>query len=121
MHTVAEAQSIMRTVPRFPDEPKLVWVKRVGALFGLTFSQAKKINYGEVKDMRASRLDAMRAKLEELEQGAVRRRGALDDIQARLTDLRTAQGSREASGHSGGTISTGRGSLGAGEGGSGKG
>lgn len=98
MHAVVEAKSIMRFVPRGTDEPKGHWLRRAGSVFGLTPSQAKKIEYEEVKDLRASRLDAMRARLNELQQGAVKRREILDAITARLDESRRDQGSRDHGG-----------------------
>jgi hypothetical protein len=116
MNAVVEAQTILRCVPRDPTEPKWHWIKRAGAFFGLTFSQAKKIEYREIKDMRASRLDAMRDRLVELRQSAANRQGATDAIKDRLADLRSAHGSREAGGDRRGTGTPDGGSVGAGEG-----
>jgi hypothetical protein len=118
MHAVVEAQTILRCVPRDPTEPKWHWIKRAGAFFGLTFSQAKKIEYREVKDLRASRLDAMRDKLNELQASAAKRQGATDAIKDRLADLRSAHGSREAGGDRRGAGTPDGGSVGAGKGGS---
>src|SRR4029077_16775786 len=117
MHVVAEARSIMReAVPPLPFEGNMAWLQRVAAFFGLTCSQAKKIEYREVKDLRSSRLDAMRDKLNELQASAAKRQGATDAIKDRLADLRSAHGSREAGGDRGGTGTPDRGSVGAGEG-----
>ena len=88
MHAVVEARSMFRAIPRGPDEPKGTWLVRAGRLFGLTPSQTKKIEYNEVKDLRASRLDAMRAKLNELQEGAAKRRELLDGLSARRDALR---------------------------------
>lgn len=121
MHAVVEAKSILRFVPREPDEPKGLWLRKAGAFFGLTPSQAKKIEYEEVKDLRASRLDAMRARLTELQEGAAKRRETLDDIQARLADLRSHQGRGTLHGNGGGISSLGGGVHGDGEGSDGKG
>src|SRR5262245_40253123 len=76
MHAVAEAHSLLRRgAPPLPEEKKGKWIERAAAVFGLTFSQAKKIVYGEVKDLRASRLDAMRDKLNQLKESANKRQG----------------------------------------------
>ncbi len=80
MHTVAEAKSIMRFIPRDVDESKAAWLRKVARIFTLTTSQAKKIEYEEVKDLRASRLDAMRAKLGELQEGDAKRRRLLHEL-----------------------------------------
>lgn len=83
MHAVVEARSYIKAVPRWPDEPKLDWIERAGSVFGLTFSQAKKIIYDEVKDISATRLDRMReikAKLAALKEQA-------DDNQRRINEL----------------------------------
>jgi hypothetical protein len=118
MHVVAEARSIMReAVPPLPFEGKLAWLRRVAGVFGLTFSQAKKLEYREVKDLRASRLDAMRDKLKGLQASAAKRQGATDAIKDRLADLRSAHGSREAGGDRRGAGPAGGGSVGAGKGG----
>jgi hypothetical protein len=119
MHVVAEARLIMReAVPPLPFEGKMAWLKRVAGVLGLTFSQAKKIEYLELKDMRASRLDAMRDQLAEVRTSAAKRQGASDAIKDRLADLRSALGSREAGGDRGGARPAGGGSVGAGKGGS---
>lgn len=118
MNAVAEARSAFRAIPRGVDQPKLEWLRRsVAPFFGLTFSQAKKIEYGEVKDMRASRLDAMREKLVQLQESAAKRRGTSDVIKERLAAIRSGQGGRDAGSGGGGTGATDGRSLGAGEGG----
>jgi hypothetical protein len=121
MHAVVEAKSMFRVVPRLPDEQKGEWLRKAARIFGLTPSQAKKIEYEEVKDLRASRLDAMRAKLNELEEGARARREKLDDIQTRLTDLRSQEGRGSIHGHGRGVSPAGRGIHGDGAGRDGKG
>lgn len=114
MHAVVEARSMFRVVPRLPDEPKGMWLVRAGRFFGLTPSQTKKIEYEEVKDMRASRLDAMRAKLNDLQERASKRGELSDGIKQQL---RSAQGGGDAGSDRGGTRPLGSRSLGAGEGG----
>ena len=117
MDAVAEAKSAFRWIPRGADQPKLNWLREsVAPFFGLTFSQAKKIEYQEVKDLRASRLDAMREKLNQLQERAAARRERNDAIKARLAYLRSAQGSGNTGGDSGGTGASDGRSLGAGEG-----
>jgi len=93
MSPVAEARAMFRVVPRGVDQSKAAWLGFVARVFHLTFSQAKKIEYGEVDDMRASRLDAMRAKFSELQESATRRRETLDALAARLVEIRSGQGS----------------------------
>lgn len=88
MHAVVEAKSILKEVPRHPDEPKRDWIQRAGALFKLTRSQAKKIWYGEVKDISATRLDRMRDIREQLQESAARRRETLNDIAIGIATLR---------------------------------
>lgn len=96
MHAVAEAKSAFRLIPRGVDQPKLEWLRQsVAPFFGLTFSQAKKIEYGEVKDLRASRLDYIREKLKQGQERAVKRGERAHDIKERLAYLRSAQGSRD--------------------------
>ena len=119
MHAVVEARSMFRFVQREPDEPKGLWLRRAGRFFGLTPSQTKKIEYNEVKDLRASRLDAMRAKLNELQEGAQKRRETLDDIQTRLADLRSQEGRGTVHGHGGGISPAGQRVHGDGESGDG--
>lgn len=80
MHAVVEAKSILQEVPRRPDELKGDWLQRAGALFKLTRSQAKKIWYGEVKDISATRLDRMRDIRSQLQESAARRRETLNGI-----------------------------------------
>lgn len=94
MHAVVEARSMFRAVPRGPDEPKGLWLERAGRFFGLTRSQAKKIEYDEVKDMRASRLLDMREKLNQLQQGAIKRQELLNGLQI----LRSGNGSADLPG-----------------------
>lgn len=93
MHAVAEAKSAFRAITRDPDQPKLEWLREsVAPFFGLTFSQAKKIEYGEVKDLRASRLDHIREKLKQAQQRAERRLETSNGIKERLACLRSTQG-----------------------------
>jgi hypothetical protein len=106
MNAVVEAKSILFAVPRSPTEKMGAYIRRTGAFFGLTFSQAKKIVYGEIKDMRASRLDAMRAKLDQLQEGAAKRRGMLNAIEQRRAELRGI-GSRDPVSGSAGTLARG--------------
>ena len=121
MHAVAEARSIMRiAVPPLPFEGKMAWLARAAGVFSLTFSQAKKIEYGEVKDLRASRLDAMREKFDQRQERAAARRERNDATKQRLADIRSACGSRDPGSHSGGTGATDERSLGAGEGSNGE-
>jgi hypothetical protein len=117
MNAVIEARSILRMVPRGPDESKGAWLRKAAEMFGLTPSQAKKIEYDEVKDLRASRLDAMREIQQGLKEAASRRREMLDGLQARLTELRSNQGRGNTAGDCDGAASAGGGSDGAGEGG----
>lgn len=84
---ISEARQILRLVPREHDESKQGWLLRAARFFGLTPAQAKKIEYGEVKDMRASRLDAMRAIRSELLMRAARRQEILDAITEKLAAL----------------------------------
>jgi len=105
---ISEARAIMRLVPREHDESKQGWLLRAARLFGLTPAQAKKIEYGEVKDMRASRLDAMRAIRGELLERAARRQEILDDLTQKLAALRSDSGSRDAAGDRNGTAPAGR-------------
>lgn len=88
VHAVVEAKEIIFAVPRSPTEKMGAYIRRAGALFGLTSSQAKKIVYGEVKDLRASWLDAMRAKLDELNESAAKRLGILNEIEERRAAIR---------------------------------
>ncbi|GEP59494.1 hypothetical protein RSO01_66600 [Reyranella soli] len=121
MHAVAEAKAAFRAIPRGVDQPKLEWLRnRVAPFFGLTFSQAKKIEYDEVKDLRASRLDHIRDKVSQLQESAAKRRGEADAIKERLACLRSARTSRIAGGCSGGIGTTDSRGLGAGEGSSGE-
>src|SRR5262245_31891020 len=107
MHAVAEAKAAFRAIPRDVDQPKLEWLRtRVAPFFGLTFSQAKKIEYDEVKDLRASRLDHIREKVSQLQESAAKRRGGIDAIKERLAYLRSARGGRYAGGSGGGTGAT---------------
>lgn len=98
MHAVVEALSILFEVPRQPDEPKGRWIARAGGVFGLTFSQAKKIIYGEVKDLRATRLDAMRERLDELKESAVKRRERLNEIAIGIATARADRAADRARG-----------------------
>jgi hypothetical protein len=107
MHAVVEARSIFReVVPPLPFEGKLAWITRVAGVFNLTFSQAKKIEYGEVKDLRASRLDAMRDKLSQRQERASARRERNDGIKERIAYLRSAEGGGDAGRDSRGTRAT---------------
>jgi hypothetical protein len=108
MHAVVEAQSIIFRVPRRPLEKMGDYIRRAGSMFKLTPSQAKKIVYGEVKDLRASRLDYMRARIEELQQRAVKRGELLDDLEARTADLRSRDGVGNPQGSSRGAAPLGR-------------
>lgn len=107
MHAVAEAQSIMRAIPRDHDEPKGAWLRRAGHFFGLTPAQAKKIEYSEVKDLRASRLDAMRERLGELKERAAKREETLNAIHTRIAEARSDHGSRNPDGGRGGIAPAG--------------
>jgi hypothetical protein len=121
MDTVAEAKSAFRWIPRGADQSKLNWLSEsVAPFFGLTFSQAKKIEYGEVKDLRASRLDHIREKLRKGQERAGRREETTNGIKERLAYLRSAQGSGDRSGDSGGVGATDGRSMGASTGGSGE-
>lgn len=102
MQAVVEAKSIIFAVQRSPTEKMGAYIRRAGAFFGLTSSQAKKIVYGEVKDLRASRLDAMRAKLDELNESASKRREILNEIEERRAAIRAGD-------RSGGTAEGGAG------------
>lgn len=111
MSAVAEARAMFRIVPRGVDQSKADWLGFVARVFHLTFSQAKKIEYGEVDDMRASRLDAMRAKFSELQESATRRRETLDELAARLAEIRanrSGTGSGDPAGGGGGAGSDGQ-------------
>jgi hypothetical protein len=119
MSAVAEARAIFRVVPRGVDQTKADWLRFVARLFSLTFSQAKKIEYLELKDMRASRLDAMRAKFAEMEESAAKRRETLNDLAARLAEIRSirsGQGSGDSDGGGDGAAPSGGRGDGAGEG-----
>lgn len=102
MNAVAEAKYYLAEVPRLPDETKSAWLTRTGALFRLTRSQAKKIWYDEIKDMRASRLDGMRDIRKQLQQSAARRREILNEIAIGIATARNDdRGSGAALGNSG--------------------
>jgi hypothetical protein len=116
MHAVLEAKSMFRFVPRGADEPKGEWLRRAGQFFGLTPAQAKKIEYQEVKDLRASRLDNMRARLNEAKERAEKREELADGIRNRIAAARSAAGSGDVGGRSGGIGAADRGGLGTGEG-----
>lgn len=105
MQAVVEAKSMFRVVPRTPDQQKGEWLRVVGSVFGLTYSQAKKIEYEEVDDMRASRLDAMRATFTELQERAKKRRETLDELTNQLAALRSSSGSGDPVGRVPGTVS----------------
>lgn len=99
METIVEAQSILRAVLPFPFEKKYAWIKRAGTFFGLTFSQAKKLEYGELKDLRASRLDAMRIRYADLKETSAQRGKLHDELKLRVNELRATHGGREAGNH----------------------
>lgn len=120
MHAVVEAKSILFQIPRGSAEKMGEYIRRAGGFFGLTPSQAKKIVYEEVKDLRASRLDAMRARLEQLQEGAAKRREQSDGIKQRLAGLRSDHGGRDTGGRGGGDGPADSRGLGEGAGGSGE-
>jgi 4-alpha-glucanotransferase len=91
MNAVVEAKSMFRVVPRGVDQQKGEWLRAVARFFRLTYSQAKKIEYEEVQDMRASRLDAMRATVAELQERADQRRGIANEIAAQLDQMDQAE------------------------------
>jgi hypothetical protein len=77
--------------------------------------EARRIDHIEIKVIE------LRERLNKLQEGAAKRRGATDGIKERLAYLRSAQGSRDPGGDSGGTGATDGRGLGEGEGGSGEG
>ena len=107
MSAVVEAKSMFRVVPRGVDQQKGEWLRVVGRLFSLTYSQAKKIEYEEVQDMRASRLDAMRATFTELQERRARREELLNGLTEKLAAARSHHGSGDTRGDIQGASSTG--------------
>lgn len=107
MQAVVEAKSMFRVVPRTPDQQKGDWLRGVARVFGLTLSQAKKIEYQEVQDMRASRLDAMRATFTELQERAAKRGELLNALETQLAEIRSDRRSGDAGGSREGTQSAG--------------
>ena len=89
MDAVLEARSTLREYPRDPHEYKGAWLRKAGGFFGLTWSQTKKIEYGEVKDLRASTLLHMRERLTVLRESAERYRGLKDELTIRTNELRS--------------------------------
>lgn len=99
MNAVIEARSALREIPRGPDEQKGAWLRKAGGFFGLTWSQTKKIEYGEVKDLRASTLLHMRERLTILRESAERQRGLINELTIRTNELRANGRGREAGSH----------------------
>jgi hypothetical protein len=116
MHAVVEAKSMFRVVPRTPDQQKGDWLRGVARVFGLTQSQAKKIEYEEVKDLRASRLDAMRATFVEIQERAEKREELLNALTNKLANARSGHGSGDTRRSGEGTSSAGGRCDGAGSG-----
>lgn len=87
MNAVAEAKSLLYRFPRLKGEKKLPWLEAASEFFGLTFSQAKKIEYDEVKGIDADKLRRMRAIYEEKFQLLEDLRAQADDNQERINSL----------------------------------
>ena len=101
MNAVLEARCALREIPRDPDEQKGAWLRKAGNFFGLTWSQTKKIEYGEVKDLRASTLLQMRERLTILRESAERQRGLKDELTVRINELRSNGRGRATERHRG--------------------
>lgn len=97
MPAALEARSILQEaiglLPRQPHDNKLSMLGKAAAALGLSFWQAKRINYKAIKTIDADKRDELRDRLNKLKQDASKRQGALHDLEARYADLRSARGS----------------------------
>ena len=103
MPAVAEAGEFLRSFPRHADQSKPAWMRAAARFFGLTFSQAKKLYYGEVKTIDADVYLRMRARLDELQRAQIKRQEILNDAailiaSARNDARRIDGGTRQAAG-----------------------
>ena len=119
MRAVELARSILCAIPLdlARGESKGVWLRRASKLLGIAPAIGKRLYYREVMHVDADRLDLMRAQLNAINESAAERRESLNDLENRLTVLRSDQGSRAAGRSGEGTAPSGRRGDGAGEGG----
>lgn len=91
MTAVAEARSIVeRTialVPREPRDNKASLLRKAAGVLSLSYWQAKKIRYDEIRTVDADKLSTMKERLEEYCTRLSNLKATADDNQARLNAL----------------------------------
>lgn len=91
MSAVSKAHSLVMdaidAVPREPHDNKSSLLRKAAGALGLSYWQAKKIRYGEVKSIDADKLESMRERYDEFLQRLASLKAQADDNQARLNEL----------------------------------
>lgn len=115
--TVEAQEIVWRLAPRDWIGKRKAAIANVARLLGWEFPRTWNIAHGRARRIDAHEMDALRAELSKLEEGAAKRRESLDELEARLAFLRSSEGSGSHGRGGEGTASAGRRSHGAGEGG----
>lgn len=92
MTGVEEARGYLLRVPRDPLARRGDWLRTTARTYGLTYSQAKKLFYGEVKTITSDQLDFMRGVAGQLRARVEARRDRINEIAQRIADARAAAG-----------------------------
>jgi hypothetical protein len=91
MSAVAKAYSIVldaiEAVPREPHDNKSTLLRKAAGVLSLSYWQAKKIRYGEIKTIDADKLESMRENFDSYLQRLSDVKAKADDNQARLNEL----------------------------------
>lgn len=112
---VEAQQAIWSLAPRDWIGKRKAAIAGVARRLGWEFARTWNIAHGRARRIDADEMDRLRAELQRLEEGAVKRRESLDELETRLATIRSFEGSR-ALGRSGeGAASAGGRSDGAGE------
>ncbi len=100
MAAVVEARAILCAIPLdlSRGESKGVWLQRASRFLGISPSEGTKLYYRRKARMDADKLAAMRERLNELQEGAAKRRELMDELTIRTNELRRNAGSSSTSG-----------------------
>ena len=114
---VEAQQAIWSLAPRDWIGKRKAAIAGVARRLGWDFARTWNIAHGRARRIDADEMDRLRAELQQLEEGATKRRETLNELETRLAAFRSDQGSRAADRSGEGAAPAGGRSDGAGEGG----
>ena len=117
MSALEAQEAIWQLAPRDWIGKRKAAISKVARELGWQFARTWNIAHGRARRIDAHEMDALRAELNKLQEGAIKRRETLDGIEARVAYLRSLEGGGNTDRGGEGTSSAGGRGDGAGEGG----